>query len=457
MQAPTGPSPRQRTRRSRTTARPPVRPAARLALLVAMLVAALVGLAGLSDTASADASSAGTGNSNTVEGTLRNTSKNNEPVAGVKIIVTKGGKQFTDTTDQNGQFSIKVPGNGGPLTVRLDQSTLPSGAKLRAGTSAERKVVLTPGQTLPVAFPIGADTRHVQTKWDQIPQLLYNGLLFGVIIAMASLGLSMIFGTTGLTNFAHGELVTFGAIIAYMFNKVMGWPFALAALATLVLAALFGYVQEKGLWGPLRHRGTGLIAMMIVSIGFQFLLRNLYQYFTGGRTMNYADYVTPAGDEFYGLFTYTYRDLVVAAISVLVLVAVTLSLSRTRLGRATRAVADNPALAASTGINVDRVITVVWVMGTTLAALSGIFLGFGLGVTFQIGQLVLLLLFSAVCVGGLGSVWGAMIGSLIIGVLIEVSTLVVPSDLKNAGALLLLIVILLVRPQGLLGRRERIG
>jgi branched-chain amino acid transport system permease protein len=96
-------------------------------------------------------------------------------------------------------------------------------------------------------------------------------------------------------------------------------------------------------------------------------------------------------------------------------------------------------------------------VGTALAALAGSFLAFQLGVTYQIGQLVLLLLFAAVCVGGLGSIWGALIGSLIIGVLIELSTLVIPSDLKTAGAMFLLVLILLVRPQGLLGRRERIG
>lgn len=453
MHASTGPSAPRRTWR---------RPGSGLVpLIAALLLAGLVCLGGSASAATEPSSGAARAASdqtgNTVQGTLRNSAQDNAPVQGVKITVTKDGKDYEDTTDADGQFSIKVPGDGGPVTVKLDENTLPKGVKLRAGTSAERRVVLTPGQTLPIAFPIGADTRQVTTKWDQIPQLLYNGVLFGLIIAMAALGLSMVFGTTGLTNFAHGELVTFGAVVAYLFNKVMGWPFAFAALVTVVLAALFGYAQEKGLWGPLRHRGTGLIAMMIVSIGFQFLLRNLYQYFTGGRTMNYAEYVTPTGDSFLGLFTYSYRDLVLGAISIAVLLGATLGLSRTRIGRATRAVADNPALAASTGINVDRVITLVWVVGTALAGLSGVFLGFQLGVTFQIGQLVLLLLFSAVCVGGLGSVWGAMIGSLIIGVLIEVSTLVIPSDLKNAGALLLLIVILLVRPQGLLGRRERIG
>jgi branched-chain amino acid transport system permease protein len=423
-------------------------------VLAALFVGGTAGAATASSAGGAGA--ANDQNSNTIQGTLRNTAKDNEPVQGVTITVTKAGKTYTDTTDANGQFSIEVPGDGGPVTVKLEESTLPDGVKLRAGSTAERRVVLTPGQSLPVAFPIGADSRKVSTKWDQIPQLLYNGLLFGLIIAMASLGLSMVFGTTGLTNFAHGELVTFGAIVAYWFNVVLGWPLALAGLITLALAAAFGYAQEKGLWGPLRHRGTGLIAMMIVSIGFQFFLRNLFQYFTGGRTMNYGEYVTPSGDTFLGV-TYTYRDLILIGVSIAVLVAATLGLSRTRLGRATRAVADNPALAASTGINVDRVIMLVWVMGTALASLSGIFLGFQLGVTFQIGQLVLLLLFAAVVVGGLGSVWGALLGSLIVGVLIEVSTLVVPSDLKNAGALLLLIVILLVRPQGLLGRRERIG
>jgi branched-subunit amino acid ABC-type transport system permease component len=278
-----------------------------------------------------------------------------------------------------------------------------------------------------------------------------------VILAMAALGLSMIFGTTGLTNFAHGELVTFGAMSTYLLNTTFNLPFVVAVLVTVVVAAGFGLAQDKFLWGPLRHKGIGLIAMMIVSIGLQFFLRNVYAYVTGSRLQNYDEFLSPAGHDFFGLFTYTWRDITIAIVSIIVLVAVILALSYTRLGRATRAVADNPALAAASGINVDRVISVVWMVGTALAALAGSFLAFQLGVTYQIGQLVLLLLFAAVCVGGLGSIWGALIGSLIIGVLIELSTLVIPSDLKTAGAMFLLVVILLVRPQGLLGRRERIG
>lgn len=394
---------------------------------------------------------------NTIGGTLRNSAEGNAPVPGVDLVVTApDGTETTVTSDEDGKFSVEVPGEGGEFRVAIDEDTLPEGVSLRDGDKSELVRQLNAGQSAIFLFPIGPDNRQVETKWDRVPQLLYNGLLFGLILALASLGLSMIFGTTGLTNFAHGELVTFGALIAFMFNTVFDWPFALAAVMAVVLGALFGWVQDTGLWRPLRRRGTGLIAMMIVSIGLQFFLRNLFQYFTGGRTQNYREYVTPSGYDVLGI-NVTTRDLVMAAVAIVAIVGVTLALNRTRLGRATRAVADNPALASSTGINVDRVVTLVWVVGTALAALAGVFLGYSLGVTFQMGQLVLLLLFAAVCVGGLGSVWGALIGSLIIGVLIELSTLVIPSDLKNAGAMLLLVVILLVRPQGLLGRRERIG
>lgn len=435
----------------------PPRGARRHQVRTALLaVGVLLGL--LSFGSTAEAATAADESSNHVFGTLRNTAEGGAPVEGVEVVVTApDGEEYTGVSDAEGKFDIEIPGEGGQVTVALNEDTLPEGVSLRDEGKSELTRTLNPGQSAAVVFPIGPDNRSVETKWDRIPQLLYNGLLFGIIIALGALGLSMMFGTTGLTNFAHGELVTFGALIAFMFNTTFGVPFVLAAVLAVVLGALFGWAQDVGLWRPLRRRGTGLIAIMIVSIGLQFLLRNVFQYFTGGRTQNYREYVTPQGHDFAGLFTYTTRDLIMAGVAILAITGVTVALSRTRLGRATRAVSDNPALASSTGINVDRVISLVWIIGTALAALSGVFLGYSLGVTFQMGQLVLLLLFASVCVGGLGSVWGALIGSLIIGVLIELSTLVIPSDLKNAGAMLLLIVILLVRPQGLLGRRERIG
>ncbi|HWI42744.1 MAG TPA: branched-chain amino acid ABC transporter permease [Nocardioides sp.] len=389
---------------------------------------------------------------------LIDTKSGDTPVEGAVITVeTADGDTFEGTTDSDGQLVLEFTSPAGkPIKVSLDESTLPDGAELRPGAKTELTLNgLT--STITANFAIGPDNRNVQGKLDRVPRSIYNGLLFGLILAMAALGLSMIFGTTGLTNFAHGELVTFGAMSTYLLNGKLGVPFVLAVLITVVVAAGFGWVQDRVLWAPLRHRGIGLIAMMIVSIGLQFLLRNVFAYITSSRLQNYDEFLSPEGHDFFGLFTYTWRDIVLALVSIAVLVGAILALSFTRIGRATRAVADNPALAAASGINVDRVVSLVWMVGTALAALAGSFLAFQLGVTYQIGQLVLLLLFASVCVGGLGSVWGALVGSLIIGVLIELSTLVIPADLKTAGALFLLIVILLVRPQGLLGRPERIG
>ncbi|GAA5152926.1 hypothetical protein GCM10023340_34080 [Nocardioides marinquilinus] len=429
-----------------------------MASILAML-AGLIGVLAFVGPAAAPASAAcdGTAIDKTMSGRLVNSADDGAPVAGVAITVTNcDGETFPGETSDDGSFTIEFSAGIGPVQVDLDPETLPEGVTMRSGEPTTQ--TLTGSLTeLNVTFLIGPDNRDVETKADRIPGLIYSGLLFGLILAMAALGLSMVFGTTGLTNFSHGELVTFGAVMAFFFSSTLALPFLLAVPLTLLVAFGFGWLQDTALWRPLRKRGTGLIAMMIVSIGLQFLLRNVLAYSTGSRTSNYDEYVTAEGKDFNGWFTYTNRDIVIIICCVVVLLSVILTLSYTRLGRATRAVADNPALAASTGINVDRVISLVWIVGTGLAALSGVFLGFTLGVTYQIGQLTLLLLFAACCVGGLGSVWGALIGSLIIGVLIDLSTLVIPADLKNAGALVLLVVILLVRPQGLLGRRERIG
>jgi branched-subunit amino acid ABC-type transport system permease component len=227
-------------------------------------------------------------------------------------------------------------------------------------------------------------------------------------------------------------------------------------VTAFVVSGFFGWAQDRALWGPLRKRGTGLIAMMIISIGLSIFLRNIYQYFAGGDSKNYSQFSSPAPYEI-GPILITIKDLIVIALSAAVLALAILALQRTRTGKAMRAVADNPALAASSGINVERVISIVWIGGAALAGLSGVLLGLTQGFDYQIGFKILLLVFAAVTLGGLGTIWGALIGSFIIGIFIEVSTLVVPAELKFVGALVVLIVVLLFRPQGLLGRAERVG
>lgn len=393
-----------------------------------------------------------------INGRLTDTTdpKNPKPVEGVDITVTtaEGDEVGTATSDAEGAFSIPVEG-GGTFVVEIDDETLPEGTFLRNPEDLNREVNVL-GFDTNVLFPIGPDTRETESKFTQSLTLAANGLLFGVILALAALGLNLIFGTTGLTNFAHGELVTFGALSTYVFNAYANLPVIPAIICAVILSGVFGWLQDKGFWAPLRRRGTGIIAMMIISIGMSIFLRYTYQYFFGGGTFSYDQYVTQDAWSL-GPVEMQPKNVISILVGTAVLAAVAVALATTRLGKATRAVADNPALAASSGINVNRVITLVWTVGAALAGLSGALLGLRQQVDFQMGFLVLLLVFAAVTLGGLGTTWGAMIGALIVGIFIELSTLVVPAELKNVGALAILILVLLVRPQGILGRAQRVG
>jgi len=378
-----------------------------------------------------------------------------EPVQGVQITVLdeSGNEVGTATSDEQGEFAIAVPGSG-DYTVRIDPDSLPEGKFLRNPEQLENTVTIV-GFDVTVQFPIGPDVRQQTGLLNDIVDRTTTGILFGLILALSALGLSMIFGTTGLTNFAHGELVTFGALVALLLNT-SGIHIIPAAAITLVIAAFFGWFQDTFLWRKLRHRGTGLIAMMIVSIGMALFLRALFQYIIGGTRRPYQQYVVAQPLEI-GPLTLPPRDMVIGAVALAVLLAVSLALQRTRMGKAMRAVADNPPLAASSGINVDRVISVVWIGGTTLAALGGVLYTIIYQMDYQMGLRLLLMLFAAVILGGIGTIWGAMAGALIVSLFTELSTLIIPAELKYTGALFVMIIILLFRPQGLFNRAQRVG
>ena len=438
--------------RARTAGRAP---RTLLALLVA--VVALLGVLGGAAPASAQVttpspstSATPGGKDGSVRGTLRNEQR--EPVVGAAVIVERGGAEVArGATNERGQFTIPVA--AGSYTVRLDPASLPPGLVPRPAT---RDVTVRPGNPTPASFAFGEGARQASSRFERAPQLLVGGLQFGLVLAMAAIGLSLIFGTTGLTNFAHGELVTGGAILGYVFNVGLGLNLIPATLIAVVVGGLFGGLLDRGLWRPLRRRGTGLIAALVVSIGLSLVLRYVYLYFYGGSQRSYAQYATQSPLEV-GPVLILQRDLVIIAVALLVLIGIGLALSRTRIGKATRAVSDNPSLAASSGIDVERVISVVWVVGAGLAVLGGVFLALSQQVGYQLGQNALLLLFAGVTLGGLGTAYGALVGSLVIGVFTQLSTLFIPAELQVVGALVVLIIILIVRPQGILGRAERIG
>jgi neutral amino acid transport system permease protein len=388
-----------------------------------------------------------------VAGTLQ-TSRSG-PIEGVEVLVENADGERIDEveTDEDGRWSVDLPAPG-EYVVTIDADDLPEGITLSGEDS--RTVTVAEGRRQPVNIGLEDGSRGAGGGGVRAVQLLVDGLRFGLLIAICAVGLSLIFGTTGLTNFAHGELVTIGAVVAWYINVQGGIQLIPATLLAMIVGAAVGALNELGIWRPLRRRGTGLVAALVVSIGLSLLLRYLILIFYGGRSNPYADYQSQRAVD-YGLFNLTNRALFSIIISVVVLLLVAVMLQRTKIGKAMRAVSDNRDLASSSGIDVNRVIMFVWMMGGSLAALGGVLLGLSDQVQWDMGFRLLLLMFAGVTLGGLGTAYGALVGSLVVGVFVQMSTLVIPDDMKYVGGLLLLIVILVIRPQGILGSRARIG
>lgn len=391
----------------------------------------------------------------------------NEPVAGVTMAIEGGGFEAETVTDADGRWRLYVPEKD-TYVLTVDEDTLPDGVIVDAeqlpdgtqpldGTTASFEVEFGLTGSKVLNLFLGAGERITTSFLDQLVERIINGLNFGLLLALAAVGVSLIYGTTGLTNFAHAEMVTFGAMIAVVFGVTMAIPMWLTIPLVVIVGGLFGYALDAALWHPLRRRGLGIVQVMIVSIGLSLAVRYIFLFIWGGSTRQLPGAGAPK-IQIWGPIKLSTVDMMSMGISIVVLVAVAFWLLKTRVGKATRAISDNPGLAAASGINVDRVVRIVWVMSAALAALGGILWGyFRPGVRWDMGVHILLLIFAAVILGGLGTAFGALIGAIIVGLLVEVSTLWLPSDLKYVGALAVLILILLIKPQGILGRKERLG
>lgn len=380
-----------------------------------------------------------------------------KPISDVGVsIAGPDGFSAKVVTNSLGAWEVLVTAKG-TYAATINESDLPSGQALtdpKKGTIKANVFML--GVELRLLFPIGPGVEKA-TRLERSAQLTVDGLILGLIIALAALGLNLIFGTTGLTNFAHGEILTFAGLLTYYFSAIVKLPVPLAALVAVVLSAFIsGFLQDRYLWRPLRKRGTGLIAMLVVSIGFAIFLRYFFLFLFGGDTRQLPQYAGQAGLEL-GLVNITPKSILTTTIGIGFIVFATMWLLTTRMGKASRAVADNPALASASGIDVQKVIRAVWILGAALAGYAGVIVTVNQGVSFLMGQDMLLLIFAAVTLGGLGTANGALVGSLIIGLFVQLSTLFIPTELKYVGALVVLILILIVRPQGILGRKERIG
>ena len=382
-----------------------------------------------------------------------------KPVAGVKVSVANlsGMAIGEGVTDSSGSATISVPAKDN-YVVTLDVASLPSGVTLIEGTKTVVNIVKDAFTTNAkrVTFFAGTSGESGASLMDRIAQRLVDGVRLGLIIAICSVGLSLIFGTTGLTNFAHGEMVTFGGLIAFWFNVLLGIPLLIAAPIVIALGGVLGLAMNGVIFAKLRKRGIGLISQLVVSVGLSIMLRNMYLYQFGGRTRPLDDFSLQV-EKHFGPVSITMRDLSTTFISFIVLMGVAGYLQRSRTGKAIRAVSDNPSLASSTGIDTQKIIRIVWFAGGALAAMGGVFRGLDEQVGFEMGSGLIFLMFAGITLGGLGSAYGALVGGFLVGLLVELASLVVPAELKNAPALLILIIVLVVRPQGILGRKQRVG
>lgn len=424
---------------------PSWKPLVLMAFVVALVFGPLATTAAVAD-------EVGTEYSNSIGGNVR---IEGVPVQGVRVAVAGPNYQAETVTDAEGKWRIGVPDKAA-YAVTLDESTLPDGiAVLEGGSTAE--VQIGPSGRVTQNFFIGQGERLTISIWDQLLSRLVYGINFGLMLALAAIGLSLVFGTTGLSNFAHAEMVTFGALAALFFTTVVTLPLWIAIPLAVVLSGAMGWSLDAGLWKPLRGRGLGLVQMMIVSIGLSLTARYIFQYFVGGGTLQLQGFDAPKIPIF-GSLALSSTDIISMVLSLVVLIVFAIWLMFTKIGKATRAISDNSDLAAASGIDVDRVIRIVWVIAASLAGLAGVLWAyFRPGIKWDMGAQILLLIFAAVILGGLGTAFGALLGALVVGILVETSTLIIPADLKYVGALALLIGILLFRPQGILGKKGRIG
>lgn len=438
-----------------------------VALLATLLAAAMVFLAA-PVAASAETDDSGTEEQEVTDfyfgGVIR---FEGDPVPDVTMSIKGNGFEAETVTDAEGKWRLYVPEKDAyvltvdestlPEGVIVDPAQLPEGITPVQGTSASFEVEF--GLTGSKIFNLflGEGQRVTTSFIDQLIERLMNGLNFGLLLALAAIGVSLIFGTTGLSNFAHGEMLTYGAVMALIFGVWLQIPMWITIPIVILLGAALGWALDAGLWKPLRRRGLGLVQLMIVSIGLSLAGRYVFQFFIGGGTYQLPGAGSPRDIKF-GPISLSWIDVASMGISIVLIVGVAYWLLRTRVGKATRAISDNPSLAAASGINVDRVIRTVWILAASLAAIAGVLWAyFRPGVKWDMGVQVLLLIFAAVTLGGLGTAFGALIGAIIVGILVEISTLWIPPDMKYVGALAVLIIILLVRPQGILGRKERLG
>jgi len=277
-------------------------------------------------------------------------------------------------------------------------------------------------------------------------QLIFNGIALGSIIALAAVGLTLTYGILRISNFAHGDFMTLGAYFTWLANTtgVNIWLSMILGAVGTVGAML---ISEQLLWRPMRERRASSTTVIIISIGLALFIRNGIILIWGGGNQSYDLPVQQAVD-FLGIKVAYYR-IIVIVLAVVAIAALHFLLQNTKIGKAMRAVADNLDLARVSGIDVERVVIWTWIVTGTLTALGGGMYGLITAVRPNMGWFLILPMFASVILGGIGNPYGAILGALVIGLAQELSVPLLGSEYKIGVSLLVMVAVLLIRPQGL--------
>lgn len=291
----------------------------------------------------------------------------------------------------------------------------------------------------------------------ELVQLLVNGIITGSIIALAAVGISLIYGILRIVNFAHGDFLTYGAYVAFVVNVTWGSSMVIAAVAAIVGVALLSLALDAVVWRPMRRKGAGMFTLLVTGVGVALVLRHVLFLVASAEPRTF-DVDILRVYEIAGV-RLSKPQVISVAIAFLALLGSAAFLSRTFVGKTMRAVSDDADLAAISGVNVERVVRFTWVISGSLAGLGGVLAGLqSSGFDPNIGFSLILPVFAAVVLGGIGSAYGALVGGLVLGVAMEASTW---SSLagglspvwKPVVAFVVLIAMLLVRPYGLFGKQ----
>ncbi len=297
--------------------------------------------------------------------------------------------------------------------------------------------------------------RHIM---DYFIELLFSGLTRGAIYALIALGYTMVYGIIGLINFAHGEIYMIGAFTSFIVATVLsilGFPalaiIVLAGLAAVIWSASYGYTIEKVAYKPLRHAPR--LSPLISAIGMSIFLQNYVLLAQTSDFLPFPELITdfPFMEPVAHIVGST--DLVILITTTIVMILLTLLIKYTKIGKAMRATAQDRTMAMLVGINVNRIISFTFIIGSSLAAIGGLLIASHIGqINFYIGFIAGIKAFTAAVLGGIGSIPGAVLGSVVLGLTESFATGYVSSDYEDVFAFSLLVLILIFRPSGLLGK-----